>query len=114
MSPKKMLTISGADRFGRRGGTCRLHAIFMNQSCVHLAIAGGIVKQRNAIGRVLKRPAPPFVISIIIVLLVVGRVPLLAYRCPRQSTSRQLLCWPAIVHGARQPHMHLHRQAVAW
>jgi hypothetical protein len=32
MSPEKMLAISGADRFSRRGGTCRLHAIFMNQS----------------------------------------------------------------------------------
>jgi hypothetical protein len=29
--PEKVLTISGADRFSRRGGTCRLHAIFMNQ-----------------------------------------------------------------------------------
>ena len=27
----KTLTISGVDRFTRRGGTCRLHAIFMNQ-----------------------------------------------------------------------------------
>jgi hypothetical protein len=29
--PEKALTISGADRFSSRGGTCRLHAIFMNQ-----------------------------------------------------------------------------------
>jgi len=29
MSPEIMLTISGADRFTRRGGTCRLHAIYM-------------------------------------------------------------------------------------
>src|SRR4249920_2930890 len=29
--PEKALAISGADRFTRRGGTCRLHAIFMNQ-----------------------------------------------------------------------------------
>ena len=29
--PEKALTISGADLFTRRGGTCRLHAIFMNQ-----------------------------------------------------------------------------------
>src|ERR1700738_4475214 len=26
--------ISGVDRFTRRGGTCRLHAIFMNQLCI--------------------------------------------------------------------------------
>jgi hypothetical protein len=32
--PEKALTISGADRFTRRGGTCRLHAIFMNQLCI--------------------------------------------------------------------------------
>ena len=31
---EKALTISGADRFTRRGGTCRLHAIFMNQLCI--------------------------------------------------------------------------------
>ena len=31
--PEEVLTISGADRFTRRGGTCRLHAIFMNQLC---------------------------------------------------------------------------------
>ena len=30
--PEKALAISGADRFTRRGGTCRLHAIFMNRS----------------------------------------------------------------------------------
>jgi hypothetical protein len=28
---EKAFTISGADRFIRRGGTCRLHAIFMNR-----------------------------------------------------------------------------------
>ena len=32
--PEKALTISGTDRFSRRGGTCRLHAIFMNQFSV--------------------------------------------------------------------------------
>ena len=32
--PEKALAISGADRFPRRGGTCRLHAIFMNQLSV--------------------------------------------------------------------------------
>src|ERR1700738_4253579 len=31
---EKALTISGVDRFTRRGGTCRLHAIFMNQLCI--------------------------------------------------------------------------------
>ena len=31
---RKAFTISGADRFSRRGGTCRLHAIFMNQSAM--------------------------------------------------------------------------------
>jgi hypothetical protein len=30
--PEKALTIAGADRFTRRGDTCRLHAMFMNQS----------------------------------------------------------------------------------
>src|SRR5207302_6785727 len=49
-STKEMLAISEADRFSRRVGTCRLHAIFMNQSCVYLGIAGGIVKQGRAIG----------------------------------------------------------------
>jgi hypothetical protein len=29
--PEKALAIAGADWFSRRGGTCRLHAIFMNQ-----------------------------------------------------------------------------------
>ena len=33
--PEKALTISGADRFSRRGGTCRLHAIFMNQLSIN-------------------------------------------------------------------------------
>ena len=32
--PENALTISGADRFIRRGGTCPLHAIFMNQPCI--------------------------------------------------------------------------------
>jgi hypothetical protein len=32
--PEKALTISGAGRFTRRGGTCRLDAIFMNQLSV--------------------------------------------------------------------------------
>src|ERR1700737_4542852 len=31
---EKALTISGVDRFTRPGGTCRLHAIFMNQLCI--------------------------------------------------------------------------------
>jgi hypothetical protein len=31
---EEMPTISGADRFNRRGGTCRLHAIDMNQLCI--------------------------------------------------------------------------------
>src|SRR5947209_7169136 len=34
ISSRKALTISGVDRFTRRGGTCRLHAIFMNQLCI--------------------------------------------------------------------------------
>src|ERR1700737_3752528 len=33
-SLEKALTISGVDRFTRRGGTCRLHAIVMNQLCI--------------------------------------------------------------------------------
>ena len=32
--PEKALTMSGADRFSRRGGTCRLHAILVNQLCI--------------------------------------------------------------------------------
>ena len=32
--PENALTIAGADRFIRRGGTCPLHAIFMNQPCI--------------------------------------------------------------------------------
>ena len=47
-SHKEKPAISGADRFDRRVGTCRLHAIFMNQSCVYLAIAGEIFKQGSA------------------------------------------------------------------
>src|SRR5580693_3225533 len=39
----KALAISGADRFPRRGGTCRLHAIFMNQ-LPSFGVSGGIVK----------------------------------------------------------------------
>jgi hypothetical protein len=31
---EKALTISGVNRFTRRGGTCPLHAIFMNQCCI--------------------------------------------------------------------------------
>jgi hypothetical protein len=31
---EKALTISRVDRFTRRGGNCRLHAIFMNQLCI--------------------------------------------------------------------------------
>ena len=46
--PEKALTISGADRFTRRGGTCRLHAIFMNQLCMNWGIR-----------RIVKRGAPP-------------------------------------------------------
>ena len=42
--PEKALAISGADRFTRRGGTCRLHAMFMNQLSVNLGVSGGIVK----------------------------------------------------------------------
>src|SRR3974390_643845 len=34
ISFERVLTISGVDRFTRRGGTCRLHAIFMNQLCI--------------------------------------------------------------------------------
>jgi hypothetical protein len=33
--PDKALTIAGADRFTRRGDTCRLHTIFMNQLCLN-------------------------------------------------------------------------------
>jgi len=33
--PEKALTIAGADQFTRRVDTCRLHAMFMNQSCTN-------------------------------------------------------------------------------
>src|SRR5712671_1481397 len=33
--PEKTLTISGADRFTRRVGACRLHAIFVNRLCIN-------------------------------------------------------------------------------
>jgi hypothetical protein len=46
--PEKALTMSGADRFSRRGGTCRLHAIYLNQLCENMKIAGEIVK--NGVG----------------------------------------------------------------
>ena len=40
-----MLTISGADWFSRRGGTCRLHAIYIYERNVrYKGIAGEIVK----------------------------------------------------------------------
>src|SRR2546422_6480656 len=56
MSPEKMLTISGADRFSRRGGTCRLHAIFMNRSLLHVGFAGGIVKMATQWAGFWRRP----------------------------------------------------------
>ena len=39
-----MIAISGADWFSRRGGTCRLHAIFMNQPCIYMGKVGETVK----------------------------------------------------------------------
>jgi hypothetical protein len=33
--PEKALTIAGADQFTRRGDTCRLYAMFVNQSCTN-------------------------------------------------------------------------------
>jgi hypothetical protein len=33
---EEMLTISGANWFSRRSGTCRLHAIYMNQPCIYI------------------------------------------------------------------------------
>src|SRR5262249_5262995 len=41
---EEMLTISGADWFGRRAGTCRLHAIYMNQPCIYVGKVGETVK----------------------------------------------------------------------
>jgi len=43
-----MLTISGADWFSRRGGTCRLHAIHVNQLRAYMEMAGEIVKRGSA------------------------------------------------------------------
>ena len=48
------LTVQSSCRY------CRLHAIFMNQSCIHLGIALGIVKHGSTIGRVLKRTGGPY------------------------------------------------------
>src|SRR5262245_1306458 len=39
-----MLTISGATWFARRAGTCRLHAIYMNQPCIYVGKVGETVK----------------------------------------------------------------------
>src|SRR5258705_1846538 len=39
-----MRTIFGADRLSRRGGTCRLHATYMNQPCVYMGKVGEPVK----------------------------------------------------------------------
>ena len=39
-----MLTISGANWFGRRAGTCQLHAIYMNQPCIYVGKVGETVK----------------------------------------------------------------------
>src|SRR5262245_31247377 len=39
-----MLTVSGANWFGRRAGTCRLHAIYMNQPCIYVGKVGETVK----------------------------------------------------------------------
>lgn len=44
-SPEEMLTISGADRFGR----CRLHADIYEPIVNYLVIAGGIVKRGSAL-----------------------------------------------------------------
>src|SRR6266700_6720851 len=44
-SPEEMLTISGADRFGR----CRLHAEIYEPIVNYLGIAGGIVKRGSAL-----------------------------------------------------------------
>jgi hypothetical protein len=34
ISSRKRSRFGGVDRFTRRGGTCRLHAIFVNQLCI--------------------------------------------------------------------------------
>ena len=44
-SPEEMLTIFGADRFGR----CRLHAEIYEPIVNYLGIAGGIVKRGSAL-----------------------------------------------------------------
>ena len=50
-----MLTISGANWFGRRAGTCRLHAIYMNQPCIYV---GKWEKLSSTAGRaILAKPA---------------------------------------------------------
>ena len=60
MSPEKMLTISGADRFSRRGGHLPTTRDIYKPIVYHLEIAGGIVKHGSAIGRVLKRTGAVF------------------------------------------------------
>jgi hypothetical protein len=60
MSPEKMPTISGADRFSRRGGHLPTTRDIYEPIVYHLEIAGGIVKHGSAIGRVLKRTGGPY------------------------------------------------------
>ena len=44
---EEMLRIFGADWLSRRGGTCRLHAIHMNQLCIHIEKVREIVKYKS-------------------------------------------------------------------
>jgi CRP-like cAMP-binding protein len=59
---EKGLTISGVDRFTRRGGTCRLHAIFNEPIAHHLGVSCGIVKHGRSgrFARALLRLADAF------------------------------------------------------
>jgi hypothetical protein len=57
------LTIYGADWFGRCNGSCRLHAIYLNQLCVHMEMVGEVVKYGSGLGPPTTTsadlPAPP-------------------------------------------------------
>jgi hypothetical protein len=66
---EKALTISGVGRFTRRGGTCRLHAIFMNQLCIIWGIrrncqARQVMERRTRRERVFASNDPPMLVML--------------------------------------------------
>jgi hypothetical protein len=95
--PEKALTIAGADRFSRRGGACRLHALLVNQLRLNLGVAGGIVKEAS-------RPQAEYMCSI--KLPAHMPAPTGAARPPRRSASPQgrpiarLACERVSIHAA--------------